>query len=81
MQRACITLSRYESYDAKSEALTSGQRVRITAASVVNLNVTSAGLDTWLGAFSAWQKQAAFEQQARRAADLVTTKFGLLLRS
>ncbi|KAL2613699.1 hypothetical protein R1flu_025391 [Riccia fluitans] len=57
---------KYESHGATTEAaLKIGKRFRISAANVVNVNVTSAAVDTLVGAVLAWRKQAEFEEKAR----------------
>jgi len=47
-----------------------GKRVRITATNVVNLNITSANVETLVGSILAWRKQVDHEQQARMAMQL-----------
>ncbi|PTQ34792.1 hypothetical protein MARPO_0076s0036 [Marchantia polymorpha] len=57
---------KYESYDNTAEAsLKVGKRFRITAANVVNVNMTSAAIDSLVGAMLAWRKQVEFEEKAR----------------
>jgi len=47
-----------------------GKRVRITTTNVVNLNITSANVETLVGSILAWRKQVDHEQQARMAMQL-----------
>lgn len=62
---------KYEAYDAISDLpLRVGKRVRITATNVVNLNITSANVETLVGSILAWRKQVDHEQQARMAMQL-----------
>ncbi|KAL3679175.1 hypothetical protein R1sor_022131 [Riccia sorocarpa] len=57
---------KYESHGASTEAsLKIGKRFRISAANVVNVNASSAAVDTLVGAVLAWRKQAEFEEKAR----------------
>jgi hypothetical protein len=65
---------RYESYDMDSEApFKVGKRIRITAANAVNVNVTSAGLETLVESVMSWRKQTELEEQARMALEMVLT--------
>eukprot|EP00249_Psilotum_nudum_P032136 c47316_g1_i1 orf=1-456(+) len=64
-------ICKYESYDKNSElGLKVGKQVRITAANIVNLNVTSANVDALVGAMLTWQKHAEIGQQAMIAGQL-----------
>eukprot|EP00897_Mesotaenium_endlicherianum_P008373 jgi/Mesen1/7564/ME000392S06833 len=58
---------KYESRDTVSDALGGGTHVRITATSVVNVNLASAGVDALAGAALAWTKASEVEQKARSA--------------
>lgn len=81
IDRLCIISSpcssvfaRYESYDVDSEApLKVGQRIRVTAANAVNVNVTSAGLETLVESVMSWRKQTESEVQARMSLEMVKT--------
>lgn len=67
----CV-LDRYESYDVDSEApFKVGKRIRITAANAVNVNVTSAGLETLVESVMSWRKQTESEEQARMSLEMV----------
>lgn len=69
---ACRCFDRYESYDADSEAsFKVGQRIRVTAANAVNVNVTSAGLETLVESVMSWRKQTESEVQARMSLEMV----------
>ncbi len=50
-----------------------GKRIRITAANIVNVNVTSAGLESLVEAVLSWRKQMELEQQARMSLEMVCT--------
>ena len=64
-------ICRYEAYDAISDLpLRVGKRVRITTTNVVNLNITSANVETLVGSILAWRKQVDHEQQAHMAMQL-----------
>lgn len=59
---------KYEAYDANSDLpLRVGKRVRITATNIVNLNITSANVETFVGSILAWRSQIEHEQKARMA--------------
>ncbi|XP_024542530.1 uncharacterized protein LOC9648284 isoform X1 [Selaginella moellendorffii] len=59
---------KYEFYGGDSDAtLKIGRRVRITAASTVSINITSASLEALIGAMAVWQKQTESEQEALSA--------------
>lgn len=65
-------LNRFESYDISAEAsLKVGKRFRITAANVVNINLSSAAVDALVGAALSWRKQGEFEQKARMVLQVV----------
>ncbi|KAG0559465.1 hypothetical protein KC19_10G107200 [Ceratodon purpureus] len=62
---------KYESYDVDSEApFKVGKRIRITAANAVNVNVTSAGLETLVESVMSWRKQTESEEQARMSLEM-----------
>ncbi|KAG0568137.1 hypothetical protein KC19_7G189300 [Ceratodon purpureus] len=62
---------KYESFDVDSEApFKVGKRIRITAANAVNLNVTSAGLETLVESVMSWRKQTELEEQARMSLEM-----------
>jgi hypothetical protein len=68
----CHAPCRYESFDVDSEApFKVGKRIRITAANVVNVNVTSAGLATLVESVLSWRNQIELEQQARMSLEMV----------
>jgi vacuolar protein sorting-associated protein 13A/C len=52
-----------------------GKRIRITAANIVNVNVTSAGLESLVEAVLSWGKQMELEQQARMSLEMVCTPY------
>ncbi|CAM6102066.1 unnamed protein product [Calypogeia fissa] len=57
---------KFESYDISAEAsLRIGKRFRISAANIVNVNLTSAAIDALVGAALSWRKQVEFEEKAR----------------
>ncbi|KAH9312827.1 hypothetical protein KI387_027862 [Taxus chinensis] len=62
---------KYEAYTANSDSpLRVGKRIRITATNVVNMNITSANVETVIGSILSWRKQVEYEQQARIAKEL-----------
>lgn len=50
-----------------------GKRIRITAANVVNVNATAAGLETLVESVLFWRKQTELEQQARMSLEMVSS--------
>lgn len=48
-----------------------GKRIRITAANAVNVNITSAGLETLVQSVTSWRKQTELEEQARMTLEMV----------
>ncbi|XP_024384462.1 uncharacterized protein [Physcomitrium patens] len=62
---------KYESFDVDSEAAFKvGKRIRITAANAVNVNITSAGLETLVQSVTSWRKQTELEEQARMTLEM-----------
>lgn len=58
---------KFETYDTNSHPTPGlGQRVRIAATSVLNLNVSAAGLDTFAEALLSWKRQRELEQKAAK---------------
>ncbi|XP_059076567.1 uncharacterized protein LOC131042467 isoform X2 [Cryptomeria japonica] len=62
---------KYEAYAANPDLpLRVGKRIRITATNVVNLNITSANVETLISSILSWRKQVEHEQQARIVKEL-----------
>lgn len=71
----CVGLTRFESYDISAEAsLKIGKRFRISAANIVNVNLTSASVDALVGAALSWRKQVEFEEKARMVLQVVSNQ-------
>ncbi|XP_019418850.1 PREDICTED: uncharacterized protein LOC109329610 isoform X2 [Lupinus angustifolius] len=58
---------KFETYDNTAQApLGLGKRVRISATSILNVNVSAANLESFVGSILSWRRQLELEQKASR---------------
>lgn len=59
--------------DPSDQALPAGSRLRVAASSVINVNVSSASVETMVAAQLAWKRNAELEEDARKELQMVST--------
>lgn len=61
------TLLRFETYDTNVDQPPKlGKRIRIAATSILNINVSASGLETFIGGILSWSRQLELEERAQK---------------
>lgn len=69
---------KYESHDSHSGAsFKVGRRIRITSASIVNVNVSSANVDVLLDSLTSWKRQCEIDEKAATRMELDNNEAGV----
>ena len=66
---------RFETYDTNANPPSKlGKRVRIAATSILNVNVSAASLETFVGSVLSWRRQLELEQKAFRQNEVSSSR-------
>lgn len=64
--------SRFETYDTNVHSPSElGKTVRIAATSILNINVSAANLETFVGSILSWRRQLELEQKAKKINEVI----------
>lgn len=67
-----LTFSRFETYDTNVHSPSEfGKTVRIAATSILNINVSAANLETFVGSILSWRRQLDLEQKAKKINEVI----------
>ena len=62
-----FNLFRFETYDTNVQSpLGVGKRIRISATSILNVNVSAANLESFVGSILSWRRQMELEEKASK---------------
>lgn len=63
----CLTLLRFETYDTNVQQPSKiGKRIRVAATNILNMNVSAANLEAFVGCILSWRRQLELEQKAAK---------------
>lgn len=58
---------RFETFDTNAQSpLGLGKRIRISATSILNVNISAANLESFVGSILSWRRQLELEQKASK---------------
>jgi len=67
IRRFLSKLFRFETFDTNAQPpFGLGKRIRISATSILNVNVSAANLESFVGSVHSWRRQLEFEQKASK---------------
>lgn len=60
-------LFRFETFDTNAQSpFGLGKRIRVSATSILNVNVSAANLESFVGSVHSWRRQLEFEDKASK---------------